>query len=102
MKRSAILLTLYFLSLSYGFSQSGGLDSLKQQLKLQVKDDTTKVILLNEMSLQCQDVSISQSLDYAKQALKIAEQLSYRKGMANAENHMAYCFRILGDSELAI
>lgn len=102
MNRKTILLVVCLLTFDDCFSQSVNLDRLKQQLNRHAADDTTKVALLSEMSLQSQEFSFSESLAYAKQALKIAEQLSYTKGIARARNHMAYCFRILGDGELAI
>jgi signal transduction histidine kinase/CheY-like chemotaxis protein/AraC-like DNA-binding protein len=83
-------------------SQGLSLGELKRQLEIHAKDDTAKVVILNELSSQYQYLDFHQSLDYAEQAVKMATQLSFKKGIATANYRKAYCYWTLGYYELSI
>ncbi len=57
-------------------------DSLMQVLKSYRQNDTIKVNLLSDVSLQFQYVNIDSMLLLAQQGYTLAEKLKYRKGMA--------------------
>lgn len=82
--------------------QTPEVDRLKNELAGHQKMDTLHVNILNELSYQFQWTDFYQSLNYADSALKRAEMLSYKKGMAIANYRLAHCYWALGDSELAI
>lgn len=85
---------------SYG--QDTAIDSLSIALKEHHEDDTIRVNILNELSNQFQYLDFHKSLDYADEALKLANQLSFKKGQAIANSRKAYCYWTLGYNELSI
>jgi signal transduction histidine kinase/DNA-binding response OmpR family regulator len=78
------------------------IDSLTQRLPAYTKSDTTRVNLLNEISYQNIGINYHDARDFATHALRLSEQLSYRRGIATAKNRLALCSWILGDGELAV
>ncbi len=64
--------------------------------------DTRQVDQLIELSVKDQWVDPYSSLDYADQALDLARQLNYKKGIAAAQNMRGFCYWTFGDNELAI
>jgi signal transduction histidine kinase/DNA-binding response OmpR family regulator len=60
------------------------------------------VSILNQLSYEYQWVDFNKSLDYANRALKLADSLSYKKGMAEASYRSAHSFWALGNAEVAI
>lgn len=95
-----ILSLLFFATSTFG--QDYLVDSLAVQLRNHPREDTTRVKLLNELSYQYQWFNFYHALQYADEALVLAKQLSYKKGIAVAKNRIAHCNWELGDSELAI
>ena len=98
---------IIFLFLAWiGFTQAGAqqflVDSLKKKLQLYATADTNRVNLLNEISYQNIGINYYQARGYAVQALTLAEQLSFKKGIATAKTRIALCAWILGDGELAV
>jgi signal transduction histidine kinase/DNA-binding response OmpR family regulator len=88
------------------FTQVGAqqffIDSLKKELSIYTEADTNRVNLLNEISYQHIGINYYQARDNATQALTLAEQLIFKKGIATANNRLALCSWILGDGELAV
>ncbi len=82
------------------FSQSGNqeLDSLTNLLK-HAKPDTNKVNILFNISEVCE---VNDVLKYAQESFELAEKLEYKKGMANAQNNMAYSYNNDGNPSLAL
>jgi signal transduction histidine kinase len=97
-----ILVLVGSLGVVNGFSQTKMIDSLKRQLEKYTQVDTSVVNILNELSYQYQGINYYRALKYANQADKLADSLSFTKGKAMAQNRLAHCYWILGDSELAI
>src|SRR5262245_28191276 len=64
--------------------------------------DTTSVNQLLKLSIKDQWIDPYRSLDYADQALKQAEEINYRKGVATAHNLKGFSYWTFGDNELAI
>jgi signal transduction histidine kinase/DNA-binding response OmpR family regulator len=78
------------------------LDSLQRQLRLHPVADTGRVIVLNALSYQYQWSDFTKSLEYADEALTIAESTLYQRGIGTACVRQAHCLWALGDSDRAI
>ena len=59
------------------------IDSLLSKLP-EAKEDTNKVMLLNDLSLTYYSINPEEGLKFGKQALVLAEKLNWKKGMAYA------------------
>ncbi len=82
--------------------QTTQLDSLFDLIKNHRGDDTVRVNTLNELSNQYQWSDFYRSLHYAEQSLKLAQQIGYQKGMAEAYYRKGHSHWALGDSNFAI
>lgn len=80
---------LFILFTSPIFAQISNVDSLLLKLK-SAKNDTNKVVLLKNISEELQEVDIDKALDYAKDGLKLSQDLIYEKGKADLS-------KIIGD-----
>jgi signal transduction histidine kinase/DNA-binding response OmpR family regulator len=98
----SILALIACLVLNTTAAQVARLDSLQRQLRLNSEMDTARVKTLNALSQYYQWINFNQSLNYASDALEIAESLSYPLGIATACFRQAHCYWALGDSDLAI
>ncbi|MBI3501377.1 MAG: tetratricopeptide repeat protein [Bacteroidetes bacterium] len=76
-----ILFILFFPS--FLFSQQKKIDSLEKLLSA-AKKDTNKVNILNTLCWEYYNNGSEKSLEYGKEALKLAEQLNYKRGMARS------------------
>jgi len=77
------------------------LDSLNNLLKT-AKEDTNKVRILNASSFESKIESPDNSLQYAEEALKLAQSLSYKKGIANSFAAIGLVYKSNHDIEKAI
>lgn len=100
-KRNALVVMMLLISAA-SYSQHVSIDSLKNELARSKKEDTVQVNILNSLSDQYKHLDFHQSLDFAERALKIADHLSYQKGIALANYRKAFCYWALGDSKLSI
>jgi tetratricopeptide (TPR) repeat protein len=66
------------------------------------KTDTTEVNTLLALSKNYQWIDSYQSLSLANRALKLAQDLDYKEGIAVANNLKGFCFWSFGDNDLAI
>lgn len=64
--------------------------------------DATQVEQLLELSKKDQWIDPYRSLDYADQALEMAQKIDYEKGIAEAHNLKGFSYWTFGDNELAI
>jgi len=64
--------------------------------------DTMQIYTLIQQSKDYQWIDSYRSLDYADQALMLARNLDYQKGVAIANNLKGFCFWSFGDNDLAI
>ncbi len=64
--------------------------------------DTAQVQNLIRLSKKNQWIDPNQSLHYADQALLLAQEINYKKGVAIANNLKGFCFWTFGDNDLAI
>jgi tetratricopeptide (TPR) repeat protein len=72
------------------------LDSLSNVVK-NLPDDTNKVNLLNELSWNYIPISGDSGLSYGLKALKIADDIAWEKGAADAYNNIGESFRFKGE-----
>lgn len=93
-----VFILTYFLSLSFGnvaYAQNQGrsqIDSLLSEIT-KAKDDTVKVDLLNNLSLEYFNVNRNEEgLNYAGQAQTLAEKLNYRYGIATAIYYIGHTY----------
>lgn len=75
---------------------------LSLDLSGQSSGDTIRVNQLIEHSKKTQWVDSYQSLNYADQALEMAQNINYKKGIVTAHNLQGFCFWTFGDNDLAI
>lgn len=93
--RNFFLLLFYFIfSVNFSFAQSHVVDSLKiELLKNGLKEDTNEVKILNALASEFGlRRSNDSALKYALRAEKLAEKLSYKKGLADALNGIGSIF----------
>jgi AraC-like DNA-binding protein len=97
-----VLLLLLLVISQLAIGQSKTLDSLQTFLKTYSKNDTVKVNALNALSNQYLWVDYYASIKHADEALELARQLNYSKGIATANNLKGFCYWAFGDNDLAI
>ncbi|HSD09271.1 tetratricopeptide repeat-containing sensor histidine kinase [Flavobacterium sp.] len=93
-------------SLLLAFSFANGQDQnavtiLKTKLQ-KTTVDTTKINLLNEISSSYKYTNAKEGLQYAKQALTLAEKKQWKKGMAEANGNLGICNQTLSNYTEAI
>lgn len=86
-------LSISFLALSLSlFSQKSKIDSLENLLKI-AKEDTNKVILLNEISWKYYEISnFKTSTYFCGQSLKLAQQLNFPIGLAISYRYLGLIY----------
>ncbi len=67
-------------------AQNAKLDSLINLLEKHKSEDTTRVNLLNDIAFSFIRIDPKKSLSYAKEALELAEKLTFIKGKAQGLN----------------
>ena len=80
--------TIFFLLISSCFSfpeqqVSLRIDSLKSALT-KAKEDTIKVLLLNDLSISYYSINTDEGVFYGEHALELAEKLNWHSGIASA------------------
>jgi AraC-like DNA-binding protein len=97
--------TIFFLLCMPMLSASGQnkiLDSLAAALRNHIATDTLQVNLLNESSLRILKGHPGQSMQYAEKALKLATELKFKKGIAEAKNNLAIYYLMRGDTDVSL
>lgn len=98
----------FFISLGLVFAMSSALaqtrvlDSLKSELTNHKQHDTIRVNLLNALSYHYRWTDFSKAQLEADEALRLAKELHFSKGIAIADCRLAHCLWATGDNELAI
>lgn len=77
-------------------------NALAQPVLEKTQPDSTHVISLLRASNELQWIDSYQSLAYADEALALAQQLKYKRGIARAQNLRGFCYWAFGDNDLAI
>src|SRR5579872_2716124 len=84
------------------FAQSPIIDSLNNLLKNHQKEDSIRVALLNEISLRIFKNQPEKSLDFANQALSLAQTLRFQPGVGEAKNNLAIYHLMKGSADVAL
>ena len=95
-------ITCFFLSfilLSVG-GYAGQIDTLERQL--QIAKDTNRVKILCDLCWEYRFVSANKALEYGNEALALAQELKYTKGIAQSYNDMGIIFIDQGNYQKAI
>ena len=95
-------ITCFFLSfilLSVG-GYAGQIDTLERQL--QTAKDTSRVKILCDLCWEYRFVSANKALEYGNEALALAQELKYTKGIAQSYNDMGIIFIDQGNYQKAI
>lgn len=82
-------------------AQQNTTDSL-ELLILKSNADTTKVKLMTELAYQLYSQSTEKALDYANQALDLAQKNDYEAGQATSYNVIGICNAIEGNYDMAL
>ena len=96
---STFLLLLVY---HYGLTQRTQIvDSLRNELKI-VKEDTSKILIMSDLSFMLGFFQPDSGLVYAQKALDLAFEMKYFRGQARALNSMGFCSTALGDLPKAL
>ncbi|MBN4052185.1 tetratricopeptide repeat protein [Sphingobacteriaceae bacterium AH-315-L07] len=76
-------------------------DSLKAELT-KAKDDTTRINLLNTLGWQLMYQNPDSAIVLVKQALKLAERIGHKKGIAKANNSLGAYYSFIGNYPLSL
>ncbi len=98
----ATLIILQWMGLQFTHAQNSVTDSLINLLPSHVKEDTTKVNLLNSISWEFHRMDMDEVIRYAEEAERISKEIDYPKGTARAYNLMAIGYSMKGQNEKAI
>ncbi len=83
------------------FSQKDDADSLSVALRA-AREDTTKVVLLNELVLSIRDKDPGKAFELSQQTKQLAEKLGYQKGLGNTLQNIGWIYYRKGDYPLAL
>jgi tetratricopeptide (TPR) repeat protein len=95
------LFSLFILVQGFCFSQNRIVDSLNNVLK-KTKEDSSKVKVLNSLSYTLCHINPDTSITLCREALKLAEKLNWKKGMAVCFSHLGAFYTSLGNYNLSI
>jgi len=88
------------------FSINGQVNNFIDSLNLELKNISTinekRIDLLNEIGYKYWTVDSKKSIDYGKEALELAEKLSYHDGIAKAKRILGVAYWTLGKPKLAL
>jgi two-component system, NtrC family, sensor kinase len=82
-------------------SQNKFTDSLLRRLPL-AKDDTSRVLILAELSFHYRYINIDSAIHFGEQALSLSERVHFLRGEANALTHIGQAMREKGDLPKAL
>jgi len=84
-----------------GIAQNKFTDSLLRQLPI-AKDDTSRVLIMAELSFHYRYLNIDSAIYFGEQALLLAEDIHFSRGEANALTHIGQAMREKGDLPKAL
>ncbi len=91
MSRQFFLFCISLFLAHLAFSQDYTLDSLTQRA-LAAPLDSSKVLLLNEVSTSLREVDGNLAFQYAEEALVLAEKLQYKRGFAKVQANVGWMY----------
>lgn len=96
MTRNIIVATLFFFSTAVAGAQSPVIEKLESQA-FGSQLDTTKVLLLNELAGLLRETDLNKAKKYAEEALQLAQQLDYQRGLGAAMENLGWINYRKGD-----
>lgn len=91
-RNKIFVLVLLFLNVSVGYAQNKTSDSIQKVLQT-LKEDTNKVNTLNELAYEfTNSADYQKSLQFANEAISLAEKINYKKGKALAFYRIGMCY----------
>ncbi|HEY4195568.1 MAG TPA: tetratricopeptide repeat protein, partial [Mucilaginibacter sp.] len=99
--RKVIFLFSLFSGL-WTYAQTRQIDSLKLKIKKTTREDTLRVIDLNELGWQYLDYSVDSSGKYVRAALQLSEKLGYLNGIVEAKSSQGILYRYANEPQKAI
>ena len=96
-----LLLTFLMLCIVGKSQSTTTLESLEIKLKTS-KQDTNKINILNSLSEKTEHINPNLALKYGEEALKLAEKLIYKKGIAEAFINIGYFYYYKGETTKAL
>ncbi len=88
-KKQIIILILNLIVVSSVSATNYNIDSLLRKLKTE-QTDTSKIIILNELSREYLKSDFNKALEYAKKALNLSKEINNKKSIALSYSYMAY------------
>jgi serine phosphatase RsbU (regulator of sigma subunit)/Flp pilus assembly protein TadD len=85
-----------------GFSQTQSIDSLRDRLRNERRQDTMRVVDLNELAFQLVDYSVDSARICSYEALRISKKIGYLNGIIDAKNVQGIIYRYTNEPEKAI
>ena len=103
MKKTFILSTLFLATMlvSTGVAQSKYTDSLNIELA-KAKDDTSRVLILANLSYHHRYQNLDTAQVYAKQSLELTQKINFKRGESIAYQSIAVLYRLTGDYAKAL
>ena len=101
MKSRLIILIFLLSNLSYGQSNPESVGRLKIKLATALPD-TSRVLLLSDISGSYNTVNVDSAYYFANEALRLSEQLNYKRGIASANLRLGTVTLRQGNIPLAI
>jgi tetratricopeptide (TPR) repeat protein len=98
MKNSSLFILLFFIGVSATCQKRINTDSIKALLIPQVQD-TTQVILLNQLASEYAKVDFNRSLEYSKKAYDMAVEINYPRGKAKALRFTGFAYYFSNEHE---
>ena len=90
------LLFIYFTCCSSVFAQANSLDSLVS-LEISLRNDSSKVIVLNQIADFYMGKNYIKSINYSKKALRLSRIIGYSKGSLNSLTTLANAYDYIGN-----
>lgn len=83
-------------------AQNSKIDSLQRVLDMQVKIDTSFSNILNKLAYEYRKINPKKSRVYSQKALKNAQKLNFKKGVADAYHTLAISYWVESDYDKAL
>jgi serine phosphatase RsbU (regulator of sigma subunit)/uncharacterized protein HemY len=95
MQRFIIIIVLLLCHLSAKPQNKAMIDSLSNLLNS--ANDTSKVLILNQLAWNCRNSDLSQAVAYGEQSIELAQSIKYYRGLAEAYNMVGVVQRNIGN-----
>jgi tetratricopeptide (TPR) repeat protein len=82
------------------FPQSNKIDSLENELKNSV--DTSKINILNALSVEYRKKNPAKALEHSHEALKLSAKIDFKKGIGNSYSAIGAIYFVQGDFDKAL